>query len=422
MKKILLLIFLMLFSILIFGQSVNPIYGIAKSNTVTNNPISYIVDGNSSTSIEIPANLQYFYFSIFLLNSARVKDIYIQGSNINLIQSVDIDCYSFDCYDGESDDLSTYSGTGSSSVFAINNIDNLLNSFRIDIYITKPVGTVVSISEINMDGIVDEIDASSGNDLNLRTNLFPRITIKSGTGNVGIGTTTPLNKLHISEASQTEYYGTNNGSPISNLVLQGTASTRTVGQGPSLTFAFPANTDGSNTWAQARILATPDNAGNTNASGRLYLQVRDLYDPGVGGSWNWRTGLMIAANGNVGIGTTNPGSYKLNVWGKVRANEVTVNTTGADFVFEKSYKLRPLSEVETFINTNKHLPDIAPATEMQSNGVSMGEMQTKLLQKLEETTLYLIEQQKTIDLLLKQVDGLKKENEKLDKELKELKK
>ncbi len=103
-------------------------------------------------------------------------------------------------------------------------------------------------------------------------------------------------------------------------------------------------------------------------------------------------------NGNVLIGKTTQtnSTYKLDVAGKIRADEIVVNTTGADFVFEPTYKLRSLSELETFVRTNKHLPDIASAKEMQENGVSAGEMQAKLLQKVEELTLYVIELEKRI--------------------------
>ncbi len=121
-------------------------------------------------------------------------------------------------------------------------------------------------------------------------------------------------------------------------------------------------------------------------------------------------------NGNFLIGKTSQTntSYKLDVAGKIRADEIVVNTTGADFVFEPTYKLRSLSELETFIRTNKHLPDIAPAKEMQENGVSAGEMQTKLLQKVEELTLYVIEkdrqiaeQQQMLMVLKKEIETLK---------------
>ncbi len=145
--------------------------------------------------------------------------------------------------------------------------------------------------------------------------------------------------------------------------------------------------------------------------------------------------LFITGDGNVLIGKTSQTGtrYKLDVEGPIRAHEIVVNTTGADFVFDPAYKLRPLSELETFIRTNKHLPDIAPAKEMQENGVSAGEMQAKLLQKVEELTLYVIEKDKEIVTLKaenqKQLEEQKKINEKqyvllleLRKELENLKK
>ena len=118
--------------------------------------------------------------------------------------------------------------------------------------------------------------------------------------------------------------------------------------------------------------------------------------------------VTFLSSGNVDIGTTNPGSYKLNVAGSIRADAVVCNTTGADFVFEPTYKLRPLAEVETFIKQNKHLPNIAPAAEMQTNGLSMGEMQAKLLEKVEELSLYVIEQNTEIKKLKEEINQLKK--------------
>jgi hypothetical protein len=119
--------------------------------------------------------------------------------------------------------------------------------------------------------------------------------------------------------------------------------------------------------------------------------------------------MTILTNGNVLVGKTSQSNstYKLDVVGKIRADEIVVNTTSADFVFEPTYKLRPLSELETFIRTNKHLPDIAPAKEMQENGVSAGEMQAKLLQKVEELTLYILQQEEKIKTMQQEINQLK---------------
>jgi hypothetical protein len=120
---------------------------------------------------------------------------------------------------------------------------------------------------------------------------------------------------------------------------------------------------------------------------------------------------LILDAARVGIGTANP-KYKLDVAGSIRANEIKVNTTGADFVFAPNYKLRPLSEVESFIKQNLHLPEIATAAEMQNDGVNLSEMQTKLLQKVEELTLYIIKQEATIqqqNIQLQKIVELEKE-------------
>jgi uncharacterized coiled-coil protein SlyX len=119
--------------------------------------------------------------------------------------------------------------------------------------------------------------------------------------------------------------------------------------------------------------------------------------------------MRINANGNIGIGTTSP-DRKLDVVGVIRAHSVEISTTKtADFVFEEDYPLMPLSEVEKFITANKHLPEVAPATEMLENGINMGDMQIKLLQKIEELTLYVIQQQKEMDQQRKEIDELRRE-------------
>jgi len=93
--------------------------------------------------------------------------------------------------------------------------------------------------------------------------------------------------------------------------------------------------------------------------------------------------------------------------GKITAKEIEVKQeVWSDFVFKPAYKLKPLHEVEQFIQSNGHLPEIPTETEVKQNGVNMGEMQSKLLQKIEELTLYVIEQQKTISIQQSQIRKL----------------
>ena len=119
------------------------------------------------------------------------------------------------------------------------------------------------------------------------------------------------------------------------------------------------------------------------------------------------TQCLTLLGNRVGVGTQNP-IYSLDVNGTIRAKEILVEGEGADFVFSNDYQLRPLSEVKAFIAENKHLPEIQSAKEMQENGVSVSELQIQLLQKIEELTLYLIEQEQTIKELRQEVEQLKK--------------
>jgi hypothetical protein len=103
--------------------------------------------------------------------------------------------------------------------------------------------------------------------------------------------------------------------------------------------------------------------------------------------------------GNVGIGTTNP-TNKLDVNGTVHSQEVKVDMLGwSDFVFKKEYNLPTLEEVEKHIAEKGHLENIPSEKEVLENGINLGEMNAKLLQKIEEMTLYLIEMKKDINIL-----------------------
>jgi hypothetical protein len=115
----------------------------------------------------------------------------------------------------------------------------------------------------------------------------------------------------------------------------------------------------------------------------------------------YNNGLAITPTGAIGIGTSAPGPHKLAVEGSIGARKikVTLDNPWADFVFDQNYLLPTLSEVEQFIQKNKHLPGVPSAKEVEKNGLDIGETQAILLQKIEELTLYVIQQQKEIEQL-----------------------
>ena len=119
--------------------------------------------------------------------------------------------------------------------------------------------------------------------------------------------------------------------------------------------------------------------------------------------------------GNVGIGTTNTDTWKLAVNGDIRAKEIKVETGWSDFVFENTYQLPSLKEVENHIQQKGHLKDIPSAKEVEENGIFLGQMDAKLLQKIEELTLYTIQQQKEIKYLSKKLNELEQKLDKVEK-------
>ena len=126
-------------------------------------------------------------------------------------------------------------------------------------------------------------------------------------------------------------------------------------------------------------------------------------------------------DGKVGIGTIDTGSHRLAVEGSIGAREIKVEATGwSDFVFEKEYKLPTLTQVENHIKEKGHLKDIPSAAEVKKDGFFLGEMDAKLLQKIEELTLYTIEQEKELKKQKEEIDQLKNQNKELLKLAKEI--
>ena len=193
----------------------------------------------------------------------------------------------------------------------------------------------------------------------------------SGDGNIGIGTTSPDYNLTVYDESS------------AIIQVKNANSSSTLQQ----------NTAGG-------VLNLYTNSGASNVLIRSY-------------------GNSYFNGGNVGIGTPNP-TYLLSVKGTIGCGEVIVeNVTGwADFVFEDDYNLMPLQELDSYIQENKHLPEIPTSEEVQENGISVGEMNAKLLQKIEELTLYTIEQQKIIEKQQDDYIELKNEIEELKKLIK----
>jgi hypothetical protein len=157
---------------------------------------------------------------------------------------------------------------------------------------------------------------------------------------------------------------------------------------------------------------TPNSSGSVERlaiapfghAGRWVLSARDI--PGIAFlelSYGSSKLLTFNHSKKIGILTDNPQS-ELDVRGKITAREVEIKViSGADFVFQPDYNLMPLSEVESFVKENQHLPEIPSEKEMVENGVNVNDMQIKLLQKVEELTLYVIEQEKQNKKLQEQI-------------------
>ncbi len=109
--------------------------------------------------------------------------------------------------------------------------------------------------------------------------------------------------------------------------------------------------------------------------------------------------VLFSKDNNVGIGTLDPQGYKLAVNGTIRAKEIKVDSDWADFVFKKDYKLPTLGEVKKHITEKGTLPGIPSESDVKANGVSLGEVNALLLQKVEELTLYVIKLQEEVNEL-----------------------
>ena len=260
--------------------------------------------------------------------------------------------------------------------------------------------------------------------INFATNGSSRMSIKAN-GNVGVGTLAPSNKLDIIGGLSIGS-GNVNGNTTKMFLRNPVGKTWAISSGGNMInetdFTIYNWTDHGNEATPKCYfnitkdgnvgIGVPDPTSNLEISGDMrfrnngskiymgandYIQFTDGSNDGYKFVYDDIERVRITNSGQLLIGKTSQPvlSIKLDVVGTIRANEIIVNTTGgADFVFDENYKLRSLAELGDFVTANKHLPEIPTADQMQKDGVNMGELQIKLLQKIEELTLYVIELEK----------------------------
>lgn len=233
--------------------------------------------------------------------------------------------------------------------------------------------------------------------------LLERMSI-TDVGDVGIGTISPLARLHVRNGDEGVAMFENTQSLTTNI---------------SNSIYFKT---GSGTYPYTGAIKT---VGESNATARLgFFTFASTSATGL------LERMSISDNGNIGIGKSNPqvaldingnvvignstsvaaSGYKLSVEGKIMSEEVRVllKANWPDYVFDKSYALKSLPELEKYIDVNKHLPNVPAAAEVEKGGIMLGDMNGKLLEKIEELSLYIIQLNKKIVSIEQEVLVLKK--------------
>ena len=298
----------------------------------------------------------------------------------------------------------------------------------------NPTSSIFTIAEAGNSLIMDPneifgsktlyIGSKSGDIVHFRsvseTGAIDRMVINSN-GDIGIGNTSPTERLHVS------------GNILANKLMLNdpitTTDWNTVWQSGFYEGYNVTNAPEPNQWFWSVIMNHSSDNPNYRYTGQIairnsYTQPRMYFrSTNVNGLGTWSRIVHSEGdqliNGRLGIGTNTPDS-KLTVKGKIHAEEVMIDLSvpGADYVFKDGYDLRSMKEVRQYIKEHGHLPNVPSAKSMEENGVELGIMSMKLLEKVEELTLYTLDQETAIQDL----QVLKKENKALQEKVGSLEK
>ena len=214
------------------------------------------------------------------------------------------------------------------------------------------------------------------------------VYLTDSTKNVGIGTSSPNNKLTVNGGS----ISVNSNVNSSNKWGAVTASTGTWDIG--------LKTGKTTAWRM-----------DAPTSGGLYIGYGIAYNAG---GWYWissaKNDMSTGVNYPMRLSCVDAKSANLEVQGRVKCSEVLVAAKWWDDVFKSEYNLRPLEEVKAFIDANKHLPDVTPGLVIETEGLEVGKASSQMIRKIEELTLYMIKQNEDIKNLKSEIEKLKQNN------------